>query len=286
MNRFQGYVNLLRLERAFSAAFGVLIAGLIPQDMSIGLFNVYAFLCVFFSAIANFVLNDIHDQEIDAANNRVDRPIASGLIKPEKALRVAVIAIFASVILASRLPNEPRLLVLIGLPASLLYNVYLKRFILLKNLFTGLANSGVVLVGAAVSGNVFNPLVLYLAVLGFLFSFSYEVMLDMADTKGDALNGVRTFPNLLGVEKAKWISIIIGALTIFLNPLPYFINYDHRLFHDPVFLVIAVVSMTDRARVLTRLQADQSPENVRKLKKHMFRNLQISGLGYLIGILI
>jgi 4-hydroxybenzoate polyprenyltransferase len=199
---------------------------------------------------------------------------------------LAIVFVFISVGSAFLLPLVPRTMIHVGLPVSLLYNVYLKRFIVFKNLFTGLANTGVILVGSLLTDNFLEPFAVFLAVLGFLFSYSYEIMLDIMDVAGDRVNSVETIPSRFGIEKAALISVSIGVATILVSPLPFIINLDHRLFHDPTFLVIAGISMIDRAGVLGRLQVDQSPENIRKLKKHMFRNLQISGLGYLIGILV
>lgn len=286
MNRLQGYIRLFRLERAISATFGVLLTGAIVQNFDIHLVNIYACISVFFSALANFTLNDIHDVRSDEVNNRKDRPLAVGLITSETAFVLAIAFIAISIGSAFLLPRVPRTLIHIGLPVSLLYNVYLKRFLVFKNLFTGLANTGVIMVGGLLVDNSLEPFAVYLAVLGFLFSYSYEIMLDIGDVAGDRVNGVETIPGRFGTDKAAFISVVLGAATIIISPLPFFINYDPRLFHDSIFLVVVFISMTHRARVLMRLRADQSPENITKLKRQMFRNLQISGLGYLMGLLV
>lgn len=287
MNRLGGYVRLFRLERAFSAASGVLITGLIVGSIGeMSLTHGLAALCVFFSALVNFVLNDLHDYEGDSLNGRPDRPLALGIIGKETALVLAFICGVLAVGFSFLLPKDPRLMILVGLPFTLAYNVYLKRFIAFKNLFTGFANAGVVLVGAAVSGAHLDPLVLFLAVLGFLFSVSYEVMLDIADVEGDRKNGVETIPVRYGLERAVLVSVLVGVVTMVLSPLPFFIGIENRLRGDSLFLVLALVSVVDRARVLRGLTLDQSPNKVLELKGRLFRNLQVSGLVYLIGILV
>ncbi len=286
MNRVDGFIRLFRLERAFSAASGVLITGVIVSGYrNVSWVHGFAALSVFFSALANFVLNDIHDLESDTTNGRPDRPLATGIIGKDTAQVSAFLCGILAVWLATLLPLFTSRMILVGLPFTLAYNIFLKRFIVFKNLFTGLANSGVVLVGASLSDAHLNPLVIFLAILGFFFSLSYEIMLDIADVKGDRDNGVVTVPVKFGAEKAAWISIIIGIVTVILTPLPYFINLDTRLLHNPLFLVLSLVSIADRLRILLVLRIDQSPDNVLELKTRLFRNLQLSGLGYLFGII-
>ncbi len=265
---------------------GVLLTGVIVKDLT-GFSLVYAFACfsVFFSALANFVLNDIHDLEIDRSNERHDRPLATGVINKTTAMYIAGACILLAISFALLLPVTPRALILAGLPVSLAYNLHLKRFLVFKNLFTGLANVGVILVGGILVDNHIEPLVYYLALVGFFFSLSYEVMLDIADVKGDKANGVETIPSRFGVVNAAWFSVLIGLGAVFANPMPFFVRFDSRLFHDPLFLGLILVSVVNRLMISRELLKDQSPGNVKRLKKRLFRNLQMGGFGYLIGFL-
>lgn len=277
-------MRLFRLERAISAATGVLITGLIVSEVSWS--HGFAALSVFFSALANFVLNDLHDLQSDSVNGRQDRPLALGVIGKNKAVGYAIIFGILATSLAFLLPESSKILILIGLPFTLAYNIYLKRYLFLKNLFTGLANMGVVLVGASITRAHFSPLVVFLAVIGFLFSFCYEVMLDIADVEGDRVNCIETIPVRFGVKNAVRVSVLFGVATMLIGPLPFLINLDKRLFFDPLFLLLVFVSVVDRGKILWRLREDQRVENVMELKVRLFRNLQISGLCYLLGILV
>ena len=286
MNRVRAYIGLFRLERAISAVMGVLLTGVVVKDLT-GFSLVYAYAClsVFFSALANFVLNDIHDLEIDRFNERQDRPLATGVIDRKTAMYLAGICTILALSFALLLPVTPRILILVGLPISLAYNIHLKRFLIFKNLFTGLANVGVILIGGILIDNHIEPLVYYLALVGFFFSLRYEVMLDIADVKGDQAKGVDTIPGRFGVANAAWFSVIIGLGAVFANPMPFFVRFDSRLFHDPLFLGLVLVSVVNRLIISRELLMDQSPANVKRLKKRLFRNLQMGGFGYLIGFL-
>ena len=287
MERLLGVVRLMRLERAASAVAGVIITGVIVKDLTTFQWSyVVACLAVFFSALANFALNDYHDIEIDRVNNRQDRPLVNGVISPAAALWVALASSLLACALAFQMRPIPRAMILIGLPVSLAYNLHLKKYLVFKNLFTGLANVGVILLGALVTDTTIEPLAVYIAAVGFFFSLSYEVMLDIADVQGDAAMGVETIASRFGIRNAAWLSILIGVGAVFADPLPFFIHVDHRLFRDYLFLGLILIPVLNRLRISSALLRDQSPENIRNLKKGLFRNLQLGGICYLIGILL
>lgn len=287
MERLLAVVRLMRLERAASAVAGVIVTGVIVKDLTTFQWSyVVAGLAVFFSALANFALNDYHDIEIDRVNNRQDRPLVNGVIGPAVALWVTLASSLLAYALASQMRPIPRAMILIGLPVSLAYNLHLKKHLVFKNLFTGLANVGVILLGALVTDTTIEPLAAYIAAVGFFFSISYEVMLDIADVPGDTAMGVETIAGRYGRRNAAWLSTIIGVGAVFAAPLPFFVNVDSRLFRDYLFLSLTLVPVVNRLRISGALLMDQSPENIRGLKRGLFRNLQLGGFCYLIGILL
>ncbi len=287
MEKILGYLRLIRLERALSAVFGVVFIGFIVGDLTT-IQPEYIISCtvVFLSAVANFALNDYSDIEIDRTNHRTDRPLAQGQINPKTALQIAVASSSVALALSFLMNPIPRALILVGLPVSLAYNLSLKRHLLFKNTFTGFANVGVALMGALTSDAVLEPLAVYIAVIGFFFSLSYESMLDIADAEGDRVQGVETLPNRFGPRKTALFSTLIGAGAIIADPLPFFIQIDPRLFGDYLFLALILLPVVNRLRISRSLLRDQSPENIFHLKKRAFRNLQLGCLCYLIGFLV
>ena len=287
MEKLRSFTRLIRLERAVSAVFGVIFTGVIVGDL-VALQPEYILAClvVFFSAIANFALNDYSDIEIDRVNHRLDRPLAQGQIKPRTALKISIASSVLALALSLLLNPIPRLMTFIGLPLSLAYNFGLKKHILLKNSFTGLANVGVALMGALVSDALLEPLAIYIAVIGFFFSLSYEIMLDIADIEGDRTLGIETLPTRFGSRNAAWLSILIGAGAVLANSFPFFILVDPRLFGDHLFLALTLLLVVNRLRISRSLLDDRSPENIFHLKKRLFRNLQLGGLCYLIGFFL
>ena len=287
MGSIHGFVKLMRLERAVSAVAGVVITGVIVGDLTgYSLSYIVACLVVFFSALANFALNDIHDIDIDLVNNRTDRPLASGAITVDEAKKVALLSSLIALALSLLLAPTPRYMVMFGLPVSLLYNVYFKRYLVFKNLFTGLANVGVIFMGALIVDSVIEPLAYYIALVGFFFSLSYEVMLDIGDMEGDRAMGIETIPVRFGRRNAALLSIFIGLGAVLADPLPFFVSVDPRLFGDYIFLALILVPVANRILISRELLLDHSPENIRGLRRRLFRNLQLGGVCYLIGFLL
>ncbi|MFC1802698.1 UbiA prenyltransferase family protein [Thermoproteota archaeon] len=287
MEKLLGIIRLLRLERALSAMVGVVITGVMVKDLMMFKWDyLAACLAVFFSALANFALNDFHDVEVDRINRRKDRPLVNGVISPNTAVKVSLVAILVAFLFASQLNPVPEFMIMLGLPLSLVYNLFLKRYLFFKNLFTGMVNVGVILLGALVTDTIIEPIAYYMAVIGFFFSISYEIMLDIADVEGDKTMGIDTVPGRFGRRNAAYLSVLIGAGAVFTNPLPFFISVDSRLFRDYLFLGLILVPIINRLRISWALLRDQSPENILRLKKRLFRNLQFGGLCYLIGFLV
>jgi len=282
----RAFVRLFRLDRALSASFGVIFTGLFVGDL-VGLQPEYlvAFLVVLFSALANFGFNDYCDLEVDRSNHRLDRPLVQGSLTKGAVLVVTGASTLLALGLTLFLNPTARLLVLVGLPVSLFYHVGVKRVFLLKNAFIGLTNVGIVLLGSLVSDAVVEPVAVYIAAIGFFVALSYEIMLDIADVQGDSAHGIDTIPARFGVKAASWVSVILGLGAVIVDPLPYFVMVDPRLHGDALFLLLILVPVILRLSISISLYRDQSRENVLRLKKRAFRNLQLGCLCFLVGIL-
>ena len=282
----RAYSKLIRLDRALSAAFGVIFSGLIVQDL-VGFQWEYvvAFFIVLFSAFANFGFNDYCDFETDRLNRRLDRPLVQGTLPRKTALIAAGGSSAIALILTILLNPLARRLVLVGLPISLFYNLGIKRILILKNASIAFANVGIILLGSIVSDTVLEPLTLYFAIIGFFVGLSYEVMLDIADVEGDRALGIETIPTRFGVNAAAWFSIILGIGGVIIDPLPFFIHVDPRLYGDYLFLFLILIPVISRIGISKSLFEDQSKENIFRLKKKVFRNIQLGCVCFLIGML-
>jgi 4-hydroxybenzoate polyprenyltransferase len=100
--------------------------------------------------------------------------------------------------------------VFLALIVILSYNfLKLKRFLLIKNLFTGFGVGLLFLVGALASPQAFTaPTIYYYFLFSFLV-FIASIVSDLRDVKGDALSGIKTLAFFLGTQKTKRIVFIL-----------------------------------------------------------------------------
>jgi geranylgeranylglycerol-phosphate geranylgeranyltransferase len=121
--------------------------------------------------------------------------------------------------------------------------------------------------------------------MGFIFCLAIEIVLDIGDLKGDKEYGKRTLPTEFGSEKASMVSILLFALIIIMDPLPFFINIDPRLYQDFVFLLIILIPVVSYFLMSYSLKKDGSKDNIYRLKKRIIVTMQVGCLAYVIGVL-
>jgi 4-hydroxybenzoate polyprenyltransferase len=284
---FYAYLRLIRMDRALSAAFGVLFTGVFVGDLT-GYQSEYvvAFFVVLFSAFANFGFNDYFDLDVDRLNHRMDRPLVEGALMKRTALVITGISSFIAIALTMFLNPLARILILVGLPLTLLYHLGVKRVFFLKNAFIGFTNIGIIMLGSLVSDAFLEPMAFFLVSVGFFVGLSYEIMLDIADVEGDRVHGIDTIPARFGIRTAVLVSVLLGVGAVFVDPLPFFIMIDPRLYRDSVFLLLMITIVASRLFISLSLYRDHSRENVLRLKKRAFRNIQLGCVCFLVGILL
>jgi len=163
------------------------------------------------------------------------------------------------------------LLVFISLPTFYLYSIGLKKKIIFKNLLIAYSYLATIFLGSLVSDARLEPLIIYFGLMGFIVGLANEIMFDIADVGGDKNLGIKTLSTQFGIKRAALISIILYAIIIFLDPLPFFIKIDPRLYLDIYFLILIMIPVISYIALSRSLFKNQSKENVMKL-----RNLKTS----------
>ncbi|GAI81020.1 unnamed protein product, partial [marine sediment metagenome] len=107
-----------------------------------------------------------------------------------------------------------------------------------------------------------------------------------ADVEGDKKLGINTIPNKFGLKYAAVISVILYSIIILMDPLPFFIFIDSRLYFDLIFLILILIPVISYVFLSISLLKNQSKENTLKLRKLIFVIMQIGTLSYLVGVLI
>jgi len=285
--KISGFLKLIRIEICIFGTIGFFVSGVLAEDLiGFQIEYIIGFLIIFLSEAGAFAINDYIDFEVDLNNNRSDRPLVLGLISRKTALITAIIILIIDLLLLLFLKPFASLVGLISVPLFYIYSLGLKKRILIKNILIAYSYAGTILFGSIVSDSVLEPIIIYFAFMGFIIGLGSEIMFDMADVEGDKQLGINTIPNKFGLKVATKISVVFYIIIIIMDPLPFFILIDPRLYFDPLFLMLILIPVISYVFLSISLLKNQTKENTLKLRKLIFVIMQIGVLSYLIGVLI
>lgn len=180
---------------------------------------------------SGYLVNDLHDEDIDAINRPGTNPIKElGRDAVMWAYGVMLLGGFlVSLLLAFRL-GERDLLWIFPLAIGLLavYSTNMKRIPFLGNFLVAAYCAGVpgILLLAertavtelfslnpSLGMSVIQVCLLFMA-FAFLATILRELVKDLEDLEGDAASGRRTIPVLLGVTNSRWLALVFGLLVV------------------------------------------------------------------------
>jgi len=285
--RINGFLKLIRIELCLFGTIGFFVSGVLAGDL-IGFQREYlvGFLIIFISEAGAFAINDYIDYEIDKSNKRSDRPLVLGLITRKTAIITAVVLLLIDLVLVLFLNVVALIIALISIPIFYIYSLGLKKKILVKNILIAYSYTGTIIFGSLVTDAVLEPIIIYFALMGFIVGLGSEIMFDIADVEGDKKLSINTIPNKFGLKSAARISVIIYIIIIIMDPLPFFILIDSRLYFDPIFLILILIPVISYVFLSISLLKNQTKENTLKLRKLIFVIMQVGVLAYLIGVLV
>ena len=239
-------LELIRPINCVLAGIAVLIGGVVGS----GRINfagpdayILTFLVAALVAGGGNAINDYFDQAIDKIN-RPKRPIPSGRMKPETALRIARGLLIAGILVSVGLKN-PYCFAIAGLNSLMLvlYAEKLKRMGLPGNLTIGyLVGSTFLFGGVAISPYGSGPLVptelWVLVLMAALSTVGRELIKGIEDMPGDRKLGLRTFPLTYGARKAAVVSALFILTAVGLSPIPYLEGIFGRAYLLPLLASI------------------------------------------------
>jgi len=163
-------------------------------------------------------INDVFDVTSDAVN-RPDRPIPRGAVTILAAGATWLLLTGAGIAVGfgvSVLHGQ----IAFGVAALMyLYSARLKFIPILGNMVVGASVSAALAYGALALGR-FEP-VIPAVLFAFLTNLAREVIKDVQDIRGDAVQNVRSLPVLKGSGAGVVIFFVLIAFTIVLTPVPY-----------------------------------------------------------------
>ena len=282
-----GFLKLIRIELCIFGTIGFFVSGILTGDLiGFQLEYIVGFLIIFISEAGAFAINDYIDYEIDVKNNRSDRPLVLGLISRKSALITAILLLTINLILILFLNGVALFLALISIPAFYIYSLGLKKLVIVKNVLIAYSYAGTILFGSLVTDAGLEPIIIYFAFMGFIVGLGSEIMFDIADVEGDKELGINSIPNKFGLKTAAKVSVVFYAIIVIMDPLPFFVLLDSRLYLDPLFLVLILIPVISYIFLSISLLKNQTKENTLKLRKLIFVIMQVGVLSYLIGVLV
>ena len=283
----RAFANLIRIDYSMFSAFAVFLSGLLAGDLW-GFQSEYllAFLIVLLSAVGSFAFNDYYDFEVDKRNDRLDRPLVLGAIPRRMALVTSLVSFLLIVLLSLFLNQTAMFLVFFSLPLFFLYSLGLKKVVIFKNVLVAYAYIATILLGSIVSDAAIELLILYFAIMGFIVGSAFEIMLDIGDAEGDKELGIGTLSTRFGAKAAAQVSVALYGIIMIMDPLPFFIMIDPRLYMDYVFFLLILIPVASYFFISKSLIRNQSKKNAFELKKRVFLTMQVGCMAYLIGVLL
>lgn len=167
------------------------------------------------------VVNDIFDIDIDR-RNKSTRPLPSGAMRTREAIFLAMILVFAGIVIAGLINNLCLLMASAAAIALLAYTPAFKGNGYWGNLLIGLIASLAFFYGAASVYSVEAGIIP--AAFAFILHFGREVVKDMEDRDADSSAGLTTGAVKFGLKTSRIIAAVSLACLIAATVIPYLIN--------------------------------------------------------------
>jgi 4-hydroxybenzoate polyprenyltransferase len=205
--------EFIRLKICIFIFFIGISSYLIFNPLNIGLISVA--LTSFFGAAGAYAYNNLTDKEEDLINRKNINPFTLS----KNGLVIAFTCFLLGLFFSLFLSIHSILFYLFGIIVSIVYSFFrIKKYFLIKNLYTGFGVSIAFLIGAA---NINIKIFWYY----FLFSFFIiiiSIISDLRDYKGDRFSHIKTLPISLGYNTAK--KFVFLLLSIFSLLVLFFSN--------------------------------------------------------------
>jgi 4-hydroxybenzoate polyprenyltransferase len=163
------------------------------------------FMVLMYAALYAIATNNIEDIEIDKVSNK-DRPLVQETIDPSLYMFTARLSLVFSFSLAF-LIDWVYLASVLGI--SIVYYVYsckpfkFKRFVLVAKLLIGINSFIAAVCGFVIAGGKWNEFPVFWSIFILLPVSLMANFVDLKDTHGDRIAGIKTLPVLLGEELTK-----------------------------------------------------------------------------------
>jgi geranylgeranylglycerol-phosphate geranylgeranyltransferase len=280
MNKLGGFIKLIRPVNCLMMGFAVLVGALLanPQPASLNSLNLlFGFLTGITFCAAAMVINDYYDRKIDAINEP-QRPIPSGIIKPNEALSFVGALSVMGFIFAGFVSVLCLGVAAAALAITATYTTIGKRSGLPGNFLVSICVAIPFIYGSITAIGTVGLNVLLFASMAFLSNTGREITKGIVDVKGDSAEGVKTLAVRFGEKNAAVAAMVFYIFAVALTPVTWFLGQVGIWF-------ITFVLATDIGLIICSilLLVDHSREKARKIKKVVLILFLIGLLAYIFG---
>ena len=274
--------ELLRLEHGFMYALGVVVGIVVSVGLDFSLkCLVLGMLTAIFCQASAFALNDYFDYEVDLANRRFDRPLVRGELSRRSALVLAILLAPLGFISAYMISFRAFLLAFAITLLGYAYNIKLKEFGLIGNIYIAFSMSTPFIFGSFVVTDTLTPQAGLLATIAFLSGVAREIMKGIEDVEGDALRNARTIARVKGVEFAARVSSILFILAVSLSPIPFLVLEEYKF--DLKYLIPVAITDVVLVKVSLDLLKRHEKESIKRYRRLTLLALLFGLIGFLLG---
>jgi geranylgeranylglycerol-phosphate geranylgeranyltransferase len=174
---------------------------------------------VFFFIAGGNSLNDYIDREVDKVGHP-ERPIPSGRMSPETALKISAICFVISVAFSLLLNARSIPIVLAAVGLMLLYELKTKKAGLSGNITIGLLTAMLFLLGGMMVDQLDRTYIL--AMLAGLATLGREIIKDIEDMEADFDRF--TLPKRIGKRNASIVAAVATLTAVVLSAEPYLVG--------------------------------------------------------------
>ena len=273
---FRAGIDLIRPANCAMIGFAVIVGLFVSKPAhATAVEGALGFLTGFFLCAYSMTVNDIYDVEVDRVN-RPDRPIPSGRISTQAAVRASLLVLMAGVAASVLTLNALAVAIaLIYAFLSWLYNTRAKQTGLPGNLIVASSLAVPFIYGGVVSGgDITGSLLLMMSLTSFFSGVGREVVKAMADVEGDAKRGINSVARGNGLRAASAVGAGFFFLAVITSWVPLALGLANTFYTVGVVAPDAVF-----AYLAASIVARHDPANAHRVKR-----IALAGMG--LGLIV
>ena len=269
----------------FAVFVGAILASIAPNQPTLTQFGIinwqnilFGFLTGVTFCAAAMVINDYYDRKIDAINEP-QRPLPSGIIKPNEAL--AFVGVLAAVGFVFAILVSPLCFAVsaASLAITVTYITVGKRTGLPGNFLVSICVAIPFIYGSITAIGTVGLNVVLFASMAFLSNTGREITKGIVDVKGDSSERVKTLAVRFGENNAAVAAVFFYIFAVALTPVTWFLGLVGIW-----FIPFVLVTDIGLGACSTLLLLDHSREKARRIKKVVLYLFLVGLLAYIFGV--